>query len=916
LIQPRSSHLTYGTGTLPGGGQLPFLATKIVPARFRGLVARPRLLAILSELPAKRLGVIKAPAGFGKSSLAAAWAEKLEQNGNCVGWLTIDSDDDEATRFLFYVSHALHNACPDVGAGAIGLILENNLIDPTAILSSLINDLAEMEDDIYLFLEDYHWLSAPRIHQAVAYFLKHAPSHCHVVLTTRTEPPLSLATLRAQNQLIEIDAEALRLDMQETQAFLDSIRPGVLELSDVQLLQRKTEGWPAALRIVASMPSQSGLAFKEYVHSLSGSQRPIAAYLSEMLDTLPVEMVNFMLRTAILDRLSGPLCEAVTGLSSSRTILASLAQRQMLLTPLDNDGVWFRYHTLLVEYLRQRLEADRGIEVPELQGRAALWYASHELRTEAVQHAIAAGASDRAISWIKNCAMALIKRGDLFTLLEWQRQFPDELMRGQYEVRLAIAWGLSLALRFDEALKLATDIEGDIAAMRLPESDLLHECQAIRSVAIVLKDDSERALPLAQDCMNRSSDPWTANVASNVVRLSHMKAGNLKQFHATPWIPYSVEEDRRNVFASVYRHCLNGLAEERQTRLAAADGHYREGLRIAEQDVGPNSIAAALPASLIARIKYEQGQLDEAEAWVIDRASLISSGTMLDCVWSAYFVLARVATARMNFERARTLLERAENQGIARDWGRLSAGAIAEQARLYMNDGRLDEAAACVDRLERLARKYPAPRPCAWSEIEWYHKLARAHLLGQQARSDEAIAILQQLQGEAEAMQHRQFLIRIAIRLSAVQLSSGKVAEAASRFRRVLAACAAAGLYQTVLDEGPIISDLLQTTRESGNVTTDMLPYVDRLVAGLQRAGQDRLAPTSGARILSALSPRETDILTLIAEGLSNKEIARSLDIGPETVKSYLKSVFTKLGVERRAQAVSRAQTLGLVTTQ
>jgi LuxR family transcriptional regulator, maltose regulon positive regulatory protein len=893
---------------------LPFLATKIVPARFRELVARPRLLAILSELPAKRLGVIKAPAGFGKSSLAAAWAEKLEQSGDCVGWLTVDSDDDEATRFLFYVSQALHHACPDVGAGAIGLILENNLIDPTAILSSLINDLAEIEDDVYLFLEDYHWLSASRIHQTVAYFLKHAPLHCHVVLTTRTEPPLPLATLRAQNQLIEIDAEALRFDMQETQAFLDSMRPGVLEHSDVQLLQRRTEGWPAALRIVASMPPQFGFAFREYVHSLSGSQRPIAAYLSEMLDTLPVEIVDFMLRTAILDRLSGPLCEAVTGLSSSRTILASLAQRQMLLTPLDNDGVWFRYHTLLAEYLKQKLEADRGIEVPELHGRAALWYASHELWTEAVQHAIAAGASDRAIGWINNCAMALIKKGDLFTLLEWQRQFPDELMRGQCEVRLAIAWGLSLALRFDEALKLATEIEADIAAMHL-KGDLLHECQAIRSVAIALKDDSERALPLAQDCVNRSSDPWTANVASNVVRFGHMKAGNLKQFHATPWIPYSVEEDRRNVFASVYRHCLNGLVEERQLRLAAADEHYREGLRIAEEDVGPNSIAAALPASLIARIKYEQGQLDEAEAWVIDRVPLISSGTMLDCVWSAYFVISRVAAARMNFERARTLLERAENQGVARDWGRLSAGVMAEQARLYLNDGRLDEAAACVDRLERLARKYPAPRPCAWSEIEWYHKLARAHLLAQQARPDEAIAILHQLQNEAEAMQHRQFLICVAIRLSAVQLSAGKVAEAASRFRRVLAACAAAGLYQTVLDEAPIISGLLRTTQESGNVKTDLIPYVDRLAAGLPRAGQGRSAPT-GARILSALSPRETDILTLIAEGLSNKEIARNLYIGPETVKSHLKSVFTKLGVERRAQAVSRAQTLGLVTTR
>jgi LuxR family maltose regulon positive regulatory protein len=916
LIQPRSSHLAFGTGTLPGKGELPFLATKIVPARFGGLVPRPRLLAILSEFPDKRLGVIKAPAGFGKSSLAAAWVEKLEQSGNYVAWLTIDSDDDEATRFLFYVSQALHHACPEVGAGAIGLILENNLIDPTAVLSSLINDLAEIEDNVYLFLEDYHCLSASRIHQTVAYFLKHAPSHCHVVLTTRTEPPLPLATLRAQNQLIEIDTVALRFDMHETQAFLESIRPGVLELTDVQLLQRKTEGWPAALRIVVSKPSQSGLDFKAYVHNLSCLQRPIAAYLSEMLDTLPVDMVDFMLRTAILDRLSGPLCEAVTDLGSSHAILASLAQRQLLLTPLDNNGTWFRYHSLLAEYLIQRLETDRSLDVRQLHERAALWHASREFWTEAVQHAIAAGDSGRAIGWMKNCAMALIKRGDLFTLLGWQRQFPEELMRGQCEVRLAIAWGLALAMRFDEALKLATDIEGDISAMQLPENEFLCECETIRSVAIVLKDDSEQALPPAQACMNGSSDPWTANVASNVVRLGHLKAGDLKQFHATPWIPYSVEEDRRNVFSTVYRYCLRGLAEERQIRLVAADGHYREALRIAENDVGLDSIAAALPASLIARIKYEQGHLDEAETWIIDRVSLISSATMLDCVWSAYFVISRVATARMNFERARTLLERAENLGVARDWGRLSAGVIAEQARLYVNDGRLDEAAACVDRLACLAGKYPAPKPCAWSEIEWYHKLARAHLLGQQARPDEAISILQQLQREAEAMQHRQFLICIAIRLSAVQLSAGKVAEAVARFRRVLAACAAAGLYRTVLDEGPLLSNLLQTTRKNGGFKPDLIPYVSRLEAGLQRAGQDRLTPNSNAPILTALSHRETGILKLIAQGMSNKEIARSLDIGPETVKSHLKSVFTKLGVERRAQAVSRAQTLGLVTTQ
>ncbi|SHN71272.1 LuxR C-terminal-related transcriptional regulator [Bradyrhizobium erythrophlei] len=918
MIEPSSSHNAIGAGisAFASAGRLPFLATKIVPARLGGLVARPRLLAMLSGLPAKQLGVIKAPAGFGKTSLAAAWAEQLEQNGCAVAWLTIDSDDDEATRFLFYLSQAVHRACPDVGASAIELILENNLIDPPAVLSSLINDLTEVEEDVYFFFEDYHWLSAARIHQTVAYFLKHAPSHCHVVLTTRTEPPLPLATLRAQNQLIEIDAAALRFDMQETVAFLDRARPGVLELPEVLLLQRKTEGWPAALRIIVSMASQSGPDLKEYVHSLSGSQRPIAAYLSEMLDALPAELVDFLLRTAILDRLSGPLCEAVTGASTSRTILTALSQRQMLLTPLGNDGVWHRCHTLLAEYLRQRLEADADIDIPELHRRASLWHASQELWTEAVQHAIAAGDSDRAIGWIKNCAMALITRGDLFTLLEWRRLFPGELMRSQPEVRMAIAWGLALALRFEEALQLATEIQQDVDANDPRQSDLLSECRAIRALTIGLMDDTERALPLAQDCVNNSSDPWAANVASNVVRYCHMKAGDLKQFYATPWIPYSIEEDHRNAFASVYRRCLQGLAEERQIRLAAADAQYREGLRIAEQGVGPNSVAAALPASLIARIRYEDGQIDEAESWIIDRVPLIISGTMHECVLSAYFVLARVAAARMNFDRTRTILEQAENQGVARGWGRLSASAIAEQARLHLNDGRIDEAAACVDRLERLARKYAAVRPCAWSEIEWYHKLARAHLLGQQDRPDDAISILQVLQHDTEAAQHRYFLIRSAIHLSAVQLKAGKTAEAVNRFRRVLTACASAGLYQTVLDEGPIIDQILQATQVNRNIGADLMSYVDRLMGGVERAQQDRLAPASRPQLLGALSPRETDILQLIAHGLSNKEVARRLDIGPETVKSHLKSVFTKLGVERRSQAVARAQTLGLVITE
>src|SRR5258707_2038183 len=256
-----------------GGKQQQFLATKVVPPRCPGLIERPRLVDATSQLSEKRLAVVKGPAGFGKTSLAVTWLQQLQQSGNAVAWLTIDSDDDEPATFLFYVSHALQRAC-EVGAAAIDLIQESFLINPRAVLSSLINDLADVDHEVYLFLEDYHWLTNPEVDDALTFFLRRAPSHCHVVLTTRTQPSLPLASLRAQNQLLEIDASALRFDLQETRNFLEIESPGTLVPSDMRLLHEKTEGWPAALRIVVSTSIQSRQDIAQYVRNLSGTQRP------------------------------------------------------------------------------------------------------------------------------------------------------------------------------------------------------------------------------------------------------------------------------------------------------------------------------------------------------------------------------------------------------------------------------------------------------------------------------------------------------------------------------------------------------------------------------------------------------------------------------------------------------------------
>ena len=917
LIEPRSS--SSGTGLFPDGKQVPFPITKVLSPRCVGLIDRPRLLAVASRLPAKRLAVIKAPAGFGKTSLAASWSEWLGQHGSSVAWLNIDPDDDESARFLFYVMQAIRRCAPGVGGDAIDLINEAFLINPQSIVSTLINDLIDIDEEVYLFLEDYHWVTNPVIHEAVAFFLRHAPSHAHVVITTRTEPPLPLASLRASNQLMEVDAAALRFDLQETREFLLSGQPDSLDLEDVRSLHSRTEGWPAALRIILAT-SSAGKSFGQYVRSLTGLQRPIGAYLDEMLDGLPRELLSFMLRTAILDRLSAPLCEAVSGEVSSQALLASIERRQLLLTALDQEGDWFRYHPLLAEHLKERLVSNLGAEFTELHRRAARWYASQELWTEAVKHAIAAGDTDQALGWIKNCAMGLVKKGDLLTLLDWQHLFPSEVMSSQPAVKLAIAWGLALAARVDDALQILDEIEHDLAMHNPADRDLLVcECEAIRSVALSLKDEGQVALPLALNCMSKSNDPWTANVASNVVRYWRCRTGDLEGFYATPWIPYSIDEDQRNVFASVYRRCIQGIAEVQQLRLAAAERHYTDASQLAEQYVGPNSIAAALPASLIARIFYEQGRVDEAESMLVDRLPLISAGAMPDCVLNANYVMVRVAAFRSNFERAHTLLERADSLSTTRSWSRLCAAVALERVWLYLREDRVNEAVVAHEHLERLAERYHPSVEFSWSDIHRYAALAGAYLASAQGRLDDAISTLTDLRDDADRARNYYFALRVAIHLSVVQFSANHTAEALSGLRRALNVSAQAGIHQTVLDEGPKIGPLLIAFQEiaerSSDKSAELVPYVSALMTAWRSRYQSAAEPSPRSGLADPLSAREVAILKLIAQGLSNKEIARSLAITPETVKSHVKHIFIKLGSEKRAQAVARAQSLGLITT-
>jgi LuxR family maltose regulon positive regulatory protein len=887
----------------------------VAPSRPPGLIERPRLLDLIALARTKQVALVRAGPGFGKTTLAVAFVEQLQRNGNPVAWLALDDEDDEPTRFLLYVSHALRRAVPGVGDAAIDLLSDISLVQFSTIVSTWINDLADVAEDVYLFLDDYHHISDHEIYSAVSYLLRYAPAQFHLVLTATGEPAMPLARLRAHNQLLEIDTDALRFDLDETNRFLEQENIGGLDMSVVRLLHAKSEGWSALLRIIAATLVQEGKDNEAYIKSLSGTLPSIGAFLTEMLNGLSHEMVQFMHRISILDRFCASLCKAVTGADSSRKFLDSMEKSQLLLTPLDEERLWYRYHTLIAEYLRGRLGAEVGNEVLKLHRRAYRWFASQKLWTEAVRHAIAAGDKNEAIGWIEQCAMDLVKKGDLLTLLSWRRQFPAELEQSQTKVGTAIAWGLALAMRFDEALALVDKIEPELGSENTGEGNAAHwECQAIRSVILALRDDSQSALTIAEACVKNSTDPWTVNVASNVALFGYWKGGDFQSFFSTPWVPYSDEDDKRNVFAWVYRRCLEGLVEFQHLRLSAAERHYVDALQVAERHAGPNTAAAVLPAGLLARIRYEQGRAGEAEAMVVDRLAIVDAVGWLETVLSTHLVLVDIAAQRRDLDRAFGLLEQLESLGQTRRWARAVAAALLAKMRLCLTEGRIVEGKACLRRLENVESANPSPKPSAWADLRTYRLAGQALQCSVENRQSEAIAILGTLRQEAVASCNYYRAVRFSTMLAEALFAGDERVESERLFSETLRSAAAAGLYQSILDDGPEIGPLLHAFQDSaqrGGASPELSSYAERLLAGWKEHYQPEIASDALPDLIEALSPRERNILQRIGQGRSNKDIARELGIAPETVKSHVKNIFIKLGVDKRAHAVSRAHSLG-----
>ena len=895
--------------------ELPRIAlTKTVPPAVRKFaVQRPELMRFLDGAAARRLILFRAPAGYGKTTLAAEWSQRLREAGLLVAWLSLDVDDNEPGAFAYHLARSLENAAPRLARDAIELLQASSLIPARNVISSILNAVSEADSETYLFLDDFHIVADPRCNELMTMLVRYAPSNLHLVLVSRTEPRISLSRLRLEDELVEVDASLLKFTVREMSDFLGEALVAQLGRVGVAKLHASTEGWPAALQLsrISLMNSADPLA---HVRTITGTSRTISEYFEDTLATEPVEVVDFLLKTSILDQMNGSLCSAVAGITDGASILEALEREQFLLVPLDEHGHWYRYHHLLREFLVDRLRTRMGDQIQDLHRRAYRWYAAREMWSEAVHYAIAAGDFPLAIEFIENCAMSMVVKGDLLTLLSWEQQLPKELMGSQLEVKLALAWGMSLVTRFKEADLLLNQVEA--GAQETPGSDLWWRARAARAVFCALTDESARGKVIALECLaGHRFDAFNFNALCNVARYAHLKAGDWDAFYAVSK-PDASAGEASYVLPENYRLCLYGLAAVKQLRFEEALDYYAAAQALAEKYAGAKSVSASMLTGLIARLQYERGDITGAEVRVLDALDLIETTAFHEGFRNAYFVLVRAAAIRGDRGRAVSLLNRAERLSWERGWGVVIAMLLVERTRIVLADGNIEEAIALLPAFEELHAKHPVSTSCSSTPIRTWSLVAKGLIDAASDKLQDAADALSEAFEGLMATDDRFIALRVGIDLAVLHARLGASDKSHDLLLKLMTWGAEANMPSFVLDHDRRVVPILLQARDHGvfDEHGGALRLVNDLLDQLRERAREKKKPVA-SRQRDDLTARERSIVEFIARGRSNKEIARELGVAPETIKTHLKRIFQKLSAESRAQAVVRAQSLGMLKT-
>jgi LuxR family transcriptional regulator, maltose regulon positive regulatory protein len=905
------------------------LATKLhVPRTRPGFVVRLRLADRLAQAHEGQLTLVCAPAGFGKTALLADWARR---DPRPVAWLSLYDADNDPARFWRHAATALDKLRPGV-AQPVAVLLGG--LQPTsfqAVVTTLVNELARRTEEVVLVLDDCHLVQAPQVQASLGFLIDHLPPQLHLVLASRADPPLPLARLRARGLLSELRERDLRFTPAEAAELLRAAVGPELPAAAVAELADRTEGWVAGLQLAAlSLQGRTDIA--AFVAGFSGSHRYVLDYLAEeVLDRQPDHLVQFLLETSVLERLSGPLCETVTGHTDSQQLLEQIERANLFLHPLDEVRGWWRYHHLFADLLRARLAREQPERLPGLHRAAAAWCEQHGLVDDAIRHALAAGEFAWVARLIEQHWDAMAWRSEDVTLRRWLQTLPAELVRSRPRLCLAQAYGAILSGRLEAAEPLMADAERALAdggdQLREP-----YEPSVGRAVSLLANLPAAVTLAPAMLARLRGDAERTASFAQQA--LTHMTDADRTLRHFARY--YLAMADWLRGRLGEAEQALAGLAGEQVAagarylvplyhdlgQVQRARGHLGAALRTYEGALGIASEGGQPlpPAGIahvdIAEVLYERGELDAALDHATQGVSLSRQLGWARQLAAGLAILAWIRQARGDRPGAVAAITEADEVGPNPEVVDLFNPLPALWARLALAHGETADAARWVQQRGLGAEDEPSyPR-----ERE-YLVLVRV-LVAQQA-PQQALGLLDRLHALAAA-QGRTGSVIEARALQALALhASGDQAGALGVLAEALTLGAPEGYLRAFLDEGPpmatLLHQLLAGRRQDRPAGASALPreYLARLVEAFEQAGLTVRAPAGRgvlvAGLVEPLTARELEVLQLLAGGAPNRAIAEQLVVTPETVKKHLSHLFDKLGAANRTQAVTRARELGLL---
>ena len=894
---------------------LSLLSTKfyIPPARAE-VVSRPRLTEKLLSgvIRPRSFTLLSGPAGSGKTTLLSEFVARLQRP---VAWLSLDEGDNDPLRFWTYLITACQSILEDVGESALAVLQTAQRLPDETVPSILINDLAKQERSIVLVLDDYHEIQTPSIHASLLFLLDHLPRNLHLVVSTRTDPPWPLARFRVRNQLIEIRGGDMRFSIEETAEFLNHTMGLNLSVEDVAALEERTEGWAAGLQLAAlSMQGRSDIS--AFVKAFTGSHVYVAEYLvEEVLERQPEDLRMFLLLTSILKRMNAGLCEAVTDCQDGQAILQALYRANILVIPLDNESLWFRYHHLFADLLHARLRQRLPVEaIAALHTRAASWYEQNGFSVDAINHALAARAFERAASLVDQAAQTMMFTGQFNTLKNWLAALPNESFHSHprleiYQVLIDLSQGT-----LDMSEQTLQEKEFMIRALPpSPENDRLRVEAMVYLCLFLAHQNTSRAIRIAQEALVElpEGDLKLRICIFSALYRAYGMDGNIEKSEpayqeclrlAQAAGQYSVASNTTMVRA--FDLCQYGrLHEAAKYCQSILDAGARLKRKVF-YPAGPSYIG-------LAGIYLEWNDLEKAEETLRQGIDLCRQGGM-DGLYTGYTLKARLRQAKGDFDGALEELHLME-QGFQRREFTLMARQVS--VRLAMGD--IDNASRWITPVLEILGASPYAHQLPLIAVEAF-KVSLARIYIAQGDIGRANQVLDEIQATVEPGKRFGRLMEVHLLRALVlqKKNAGIISlEAIATLELALELAEPAGFVLLFLEEGPPLVPLLSAVAKHRAAPDRLKKYARKILDAFGGTGKPA-APHSACEAASLVEPltsREMDVLELIAGGDSNQMIADTLVITVRTVKKHTSNIYGKLNAGSRTQAVARARELGLL---